>query len=144
MQTNQRSLHIKNSQKQLTTTKIFETKICKGVDRVRKFKVKSTANPYKRSRGEKKTRFAVHHVSKSCVITASHKKVAKTESQQREELRFHTSQSATTCSTSALLSLQQSLNNHFFRMKQKNKCKPSSDQVQLLHHVCAEKLQKTD
>ena len=85
---------------------------------MRNFTVKSTTNPYKRFRS-RKARFAVHHVSKSYVIIASQKNVAKTESQQREELHFRTSQSATTCSPSALVSLEQLLNNHFFRLKRK-------------------------
>ena len=54
MHTNQPSLHIKNPQKQLTTSKKFETKICNGVDGVRKFTVNSTIKPYKRFRRKKK------------------------------------------------------------------------------------------
>ena len=54
MHTNQPSLHIKNPQKQLTTSKTLETKFCKGVDRVHKFKAKSMTNPYKRFRSKKK------------------------------------------------------------------------------------------
>ena len=120
MHTNQPPTFIKHqkSTKTTTTSKTFETKICKGVERVRRFTVTSMTNPYERFRS-KKTRFAVYHVSKSYVITTSHKNVAKTESQQREELRFRTSESSTTCSLSTLLSLEQSLNNHFFRLKQK-------------------------
>ena len=78
MHTNQPSLHSKNPQKQLTTSKTFQTKICMGVDGVRKFTVKSMTNPYKRIR-RTKTRFAVRDVSKSYVNTTSHKYVAKPE-----------------------------------------------------------------
>ena len=53
MHTNQPSLHSKNPQKQLTTSKKFETKICMGVDGMRKFTVKSTTNPYKQFRNKK-------------------------------------------------------------------------------------------
>ena len=45
MHINQPSLHSKNPQKQLTTSKTFETKICKGGDGVRKFTVKSMTKP---------------------------------------------------------------------------------------------------
>ena len=69
MHTNQPSLHSKNPQKQPTTSKKFETKICKGVDGVRQFTVKSMTNPYERIRKEKKTRFVVQDVSKSYVNT---------------------------------------------------------------------------
>ena len=53
MHTNQPALQIKNPQKQLTTSKIFKNKICKGVDGVRKFTVKSMTNPYKLFRSKK-------------------------------------------------------------------------------------------
>ena len=78
MHTNQHSLHINNPQKQFTTSKTFETKICKGVDSVHKFTVKSMTKPYKLFRS-KKTRFAVRVVPKSYVITTGHIYVAKTE-----------------------------------------------------------------
>ena len=110
MHTNQPSLHSKNPQKQLTTSKKFETKICKRVDSVRQFTVKSLTNPYERIRG-KKTRFVVRDVSKSYVNTTSIKYVAKTEWQQREEPHIRTLQSATPCSSSASVSLEQSINN---------------------------------
>ena len=50
MHTNQPLTFIteKNPQKQLTTSKTFETKICKRVDGVRKLTVKYMTNPYKR------------------------------------------------------------------------------------------------
>ena len=74
----QLSLQSNNPQKQLTTSKTFETKICKAVDGVRKFTVKSMRNFYKRFR-IKKARFPVPDVSKSYVITTGHINVAKTE-----------------------------------------------------------------
>ena len=50
MQESQKSLQIKNPQKQqLTASKTFETMICKGVDCVLKF----TTNPYKLFRSKK-------------------------------------------------------------------------------------------
>ena len=50
MQESQPSLHIKKPQKQqLTASKTFKTKSCKGVDGVLKF----TTNPYKRFRSRK-------------------------------------------------------------------------------------------
>ena len=105
MQESQPSLHIKNPQKQLTASKKFKTKICKGVDGVLKF----TTNPYKRFRS-KQTRLAVHDVSKSYAITTSHKYVAKAESQQREELQIRIFQTTTTCSPSTSVPLVQSIN----------------------------------
>ena len=79
MHTNQPSLKIKNPQKQLTTSKTFETKIRKGVDRVRNFTVKSMKNPHKRFRSKKKTMLAVRDVSKGYEKTTIHKHVAKIE-----------------------------------------------------------------
>ena len=58
----------------------------------------------------KKARLAVHDVSKIYVNTASHKYVAKPESQQREELHIRTLQTATPFSSSASVSLEQSIN----------------------------------
>ena len=78
MHTDQSSLKIKNPQKQLTTSKTFETMICKGVDRVRNFTVKSMTNPHKRFR-IKKTMLAVRDVSKGYVKTTIHKHLAKIE-----------------------------------------------------------------
>ena len=86
-------------------SKAFETKISKGVEGVRKF----TTNPYKRFRS-KQTRLAVHDVSKNYVNTTSHKYVAKTESQQRGDLHTRTIQTDTTCSPSASVPLEQSIN----------------------------------
>ena len=67
MHTNQLSLHIKNSQKQLTTSKTLETKVSKGVDRVRNFKVKSTTNAYKRFGSTKNEVCGTPCVKKLCV-----------------------------------------------------------------------------
>ena len=118
MQESEPSLHIQNPQKQqLTASKTFKTKICKGVDGVLKFTVKFTTNPNKRFRS-KQTRLAVHDVSKSYVNTTSHKYVAKTESQQREELHIHILQTATTSSPSASVSLEQSINTYSFSPKE--------------------------
>ena len=114
MQESQPSLHIKNPQKQLTASKKFKTMTCKGVDCVLKF----TTNPYKRFRSKKKSRLAVHDVSKCYVITTSHKYVAKTESQQREELHIRKLQTATTFSPSASVSLEQSRNTFSFSPKE--------------------------
>ena len=90
-------------------SKPFETKICRGNDGGRKFTKESTKNPYKRFRS-KKTRLAVHDVSRSCVNFASHKYVAKTESQQREKLHIHTLLTVTPFSWSSSVPLEQSIN----------------------------------
>ena len=90
-------------------SKTIETKICREVDGVRKFTVKFMTNPYKRFRS-KQTRLAVHDVSKNYVNTTSQKYVAKTESQQREELHIRTLQTETICSPSASVPLEQSIN----------------------------------
>ena len=123
MQKSQPSLHIKNPQKptgcSIRKSKAFKTKISKGVDIERKFTVKFTTNTYERFRS-KQTRLAVHDVSKSYVKTTSHIYVAKLESQQREELRIRTLQSASACSRSASMPLEQSINTFLFsRRKQK-------------------------
>ena len=110
MQKSRPSLHNINPQKQqLTASKTIETKICKGVDGVDNFIGKTTTNPFKRFRS-KNTRLVVHDVSKSYVKTTSYQYVAKTESQQREELHNRTMQTATTCSPSASVPLEQSIN----------------------------------
>ena len=112
MQKSQPPLHIRNPQKQqlsIRKSKAFETKISNGVDDVRKFTMKFTTNPYKQFRS-KQTRLAVHDVSKSYVNTTSHKYIAKTESQQREELHTRTMQSVTSFSSSASVSMEQSIN----------------------------------
>ena len=55
MHKNQPSLHIKNpKKKQHTTSEPFGKKICKGVDGVRQFTVKSKTNLYKQFRNKKK------------------------------------------------------------------------------------------
>ena len=64
MQKSQPSLHNKIRQKQqLAASKTIETKICTGVDAMRKFTVKYTTTPYKWFRSKKKTKLAVHDVS---------------------------------------------------------------------------------
>ena len=143
MQKSQRSLHNKNPQKQqLTASKTIETNICKGFDGVRKFTVKLTTNPYKQFRS-KQTRLAVHDVSKSYVNTTSHKYVAKTEPQQREELHTRTMQSATPFSSSASVSMEQSINNYsLFSKETENKRSFTSDKVKFSHYNCAKKFQK--
>ena len=107
IQKSQPSLHNKYRQKQqLAASKTIETKICTGVDGVRKFTVKYTTNPYKRFRSKKKRglRYTMCHKA------ISHQYVVKAESQQREELHNRTMQTATTCSPSASVPLEQSIN----------------------------------
>ena len=106
MQESQPSLHNKNPQKQqLTASKTIETKICKELTVCSS----SRQTPINGSEA-KKSRLAVHDVSKSYAITTSHKYVAKAESQQREELHLRILQTATTCSSSTLVPLEQSIN----------------------------------
>ena len=63
IQKNQPSLHIKKPQKQqLTASKTFKTKSCKGVDGVLKF----TTNPYKRFRSRKIEACGTRCVKKLC------------------------------------------------------------------------------
>ena len=112
MHKNQPSLQIKNpKKKQLTTSKIKNSrkKICKGVDGVRKLTVKSTTNPYKRFRSKKRG-LRSKMCEKSYLNPNVHRYVAKTESQQREELQIRTLQTATPFSSSASVSSQQSIN----------------------------------
>ena len=80
MHKNQPSLNIKNPKK--TSSKTFEKKICKRVDGVRKFTVKSKTNPYKRFRSKKRG-LRSRMCQKSYLKTNIHRYVAKTESQQR-------------------------------------------------------------
>ena len=87
--------------------------------------------------------FAVHDLSKSYVKTTSHKYVAKTESQQREELHTRALQSATTCSSSASVSLEQSMKHYSHFLKETdNKLSFTSDKIHILHYNCAKKFQK--
>ena len=82
---NQPSLNIKNPKKnniQHQKSKTFEKKICKRVDGVSKFTVKSTTNPYKRFRSKKRG-LRSKICQKSYLKTNIHRYVAKTESQQR-------------------------------------------------------------
>ena len=140
MHKNQPSLHIKNPKKTTYNIKNVRKKICKGVDGVRKFTVKSNTNLYKRFRNKKKTRFAVHDLSKNYVNTTSHKYVAKTESQQREELHTRTMQSATPFSSSASVSMEQSINNYsLFSKETENKRSFTSDKVEFSHYICPKK-----
>ena len=66
--------------------------------------------PKNGSEAKKKTKLAAHDVSKSYKYTTSHKYVAKPESQQRRELHIRTLETATTCSPSASVPLEQSIN----------------------------------
>ena len=77
-------------------SKAFETNISEGVDGACKFTVKVTTNPYRRFRS-KQTSLVVHDLSKTYVKTTSHKYVAKTESQQREDLKICTLLTGITC-----------------------------------------------
>ena len=143
MQKSQPSLNNKNPQKhQLTASKTIETNICKGFDGVRKFTVKFTTNSYKQFRS-KQTRLAVHDVSKSYVNTTSHKYVAKTESQQREELHTRTMQLATPFSSSSSVSMEQSINNYsLFSKESENKRSFTSDKVEFSNYICLKKSRK--
>ena len=97
MHKNQPSLQIKNPKKnnlQHLKSKKVEKKICKGVDGVRKLTVKSTTKPYKRFRSKKRG-LRSKMCEKSYLKTNVHRYVAKTESQQREELHVRTLQTAT-------------------------------------------------
>ena len=118
----QPSLHIKNPQKQqLTSSKTFETTICKGVDGLRKFIMKSMKNPEKRFRGKKRgLRYMM--CQKSYLKTNGDRRVAKTESQQTGELQIRTLQSATPSSSSVSTSQEELRNaNYLFRLKQKQR-----------------------
>ena len=107
MQKSQPSLHNKIRQKQqLAASKTIETKICTGVDGVRKFTVKYTTNPYKRFRSKKNEACDTRCVQKLSVIKTSQKLNRK----KREELHIRTLQTATTCSPSASVPLEQSIN----------------------------------
>ena len=91
----------------------------------------------------KKTRFAVHGLSKNYVNTTSHKYVAKTESQQREELHTRTMQSATPFSSSASVSMEQSIHAFsLFSKETENKRSFTSDKVEFSHYICPNKIQK--
>ena len=127
----------KHNSLQHQNSKTIETKVCKGIDGVHKITVKFTTNPYKRF-GIKQTRFAVHDLSESFVNTTGHEYVLKTESQQREELHFRTLQTATPFSSSALVSIEQSINIYSLFSKETEKKRSfTSDKVQFLHYNCA-------
>ena len=99
----------KNNSLQHQKSKTAKTKICKGDEGVRKFTVKTETNPYKPIRSKKNVVCGTR-CFKRYVSTTSHKWVAKTESQQREELHIRTLQTTTTCSSSASVPLEQSIN----------------------------------
>ena len=101
-------IHKNNSLKH-QKSKTAKTKICKGAEGVRKFTLKSTTNPYKPIRSKKNVVCGTR-CFKKYVSTTSHKWVAKTEWQQREELHIRTLQTNTTCSPSASVPLEQSIN----------------------------------
>ena len=85
MHKNQPSLNIKNPKKnniQHQKSKTFEKKMCKRVDGVRKFTVKTTTNTYKRFRSKKRG-LRSKMCQKSYLKTNIHRYVAKTKSQQR-------------------------------------------------------------
>ena len=74
MQKSQPSLHNKIRQKQqLTASKTIETKICTGVDGVRKFTLKFTTNHYKRFRSKRNEACDTRCVIKLSVIKTSQK-----------------------------------------------------------------------
>ena len=79
-------------------------------------------------------------MSKNYVNTTSHKYVAKTESQQREQLHSRTMQSATPFSSSASVSMEQSINNYsLFSKETENKRSFTSDKVEFSHYICPKK-----
>ena len=96
-------------------SKTFEKKICKRVDGVRKFTVKSTTNPYKRFRSKKRGLWS-KMCQKSYLKTNIHRYVAKTESQQRAPyLHIATGQSKFLIS----ISVSGAIDEHFFTFSEK-------------------------
>ena len=74
MQKSQPSLHNKIRQKQqLAASKTIKTKICTGVDAMRKFTVKYTTTPYKWSRSKKNEACGTRCVIKLSVMKTSWK-----------------------------------------------------------------------
>ena len=140
MHKNQPSLHIKNpKKKQHTTSKTFGKRSARELTVCASSRWNPTQTSINGSE-TKKTRFAVHDLSKNYVNTTSHKYVAKTESQQREELHTRTMQSATPFSSSASVSMEQSINNYsLFSKETENKRSFTSDKVEFSHYICPKK-----
>ena len=137
---NQFSLHIKNPKKNnIQHKKRSEKRSARELTAC----ANSRWNPRQASINSsetKRTRFAVHDLSKNYVNTTNHKYVAKTESQQREELHTRTMQSATPFSSSASVSMEQSINNYsLFSKETENKRSFTSDKLEFSHYTCLKK-----
>ena len=141
MHKNQPSLNIKNPKKnniQHQKSKTFENKMCKRIDGVRKFTVKSTTNPYERFRCKKNEvcgpRCVRKAISKPTFIDTSQKR------NRNKELHFCTLQRATPGSSSASLSVEQSINNYsLFSKETENKRSFTSDKVEFSQYIYLKK-----
>ena len=106
-------LHVKNLQKQqFTKSKIKNVRKfdLQGCWRYAQLHCEIHDKPLQTVQ-KQKNRGLRYTMSKSYVNTTTQRHVAKTESQQREELHTRTLQSATPCSSSASVSFEQSINN---------------------------------